>query len=48
MDAPAAGAVTGVTSIAISAAGVTSNNTTGTAHPNVQPTIVCNYILRII
>lgn len=26
----------------------TSNNTSGNAHPNVQPTIVCNYIIRII
>lgn len=26
----------------------TSNNTSGGAHPNVQPTIVCNYIIRII
>jgi microcystin-dependent protein len=27
---------------------VTSNNTSGAAHSNVQPTIVCNYIIRII
>jgi microcystin-dependent protein len=27
---------------------VTSNNTSGSAHPIVQPTIVCNYIGRII
>ncbi len=27
---------------------VTSNNTSGSAHPNVQPTIALNYILRII
>jgi microcystin-dependent protein len=27
---------------------VTSNNTGGNAHNNVQPTIICNYILRII
>jgi microcystin-dependent protein len=27
---------------------VTSNNTGGSAHPNVQPTICCNYIIRII
>jgi microcystin-dependent protein len=27
---------------------VTSNNTSGNAHPIVQPTIVCNYIVRII
>jgi len=29
-------------------ANVTSNNTSGTAHKNVQPTIICNYIIRII
>jgi microcystin-dependent protein len=28
--------------------GVTSDNTGGGAHANVQPTIVCNYIMRII
>lgn len=27
---------------------VTSNNTGGGGHPNVQPTIICNYIMRII
>ncbi len=27
---------------------LTSNNTNGQLHPNVQPTIVCNYIIRII
>jgi microcystin-dependent protein len=27
---------------------VTSNNTSGNAHFNVQPSIVCNYIMRII
>ena len=27
---------------------VTSNNTSGNAHNNTQPTIVCNYIIRII
>jgi microcystin-dependent protein len=27
---------------------VTSNNTGCAAHPNVQPTIVCNYIMRIV
>jgi len=26
----------------------TSNNTSGNAHPIVQPTIVCNYIIRVI
>ena len=34
--------------IAIGDADVTSNNTSGSAHNNVQPTILCNYILRII
>jgi microcystin-dependent protein len=29
-------------------ASVTSTNTSGNAHPIVQPTIVCNYIMRII
>jgi microcystin-dependent protein len=29
-------------------ASVTSSNTSGSAHPNVQPTIICNYIMRII
>ncbi|MET4490685.1 tail fiber protein [Bradyrhizobium sp. LA7.1] len=27
---------------------VTSNNTGGNAHNNVQPTIVCNYIMRVL
>jgi microcystin-dependent protein len=36
-------ALTGSNSI-----GVTSNNTSGSAHNNVQPTIICNYIIRII
>lgn len=27
---------------------VTSNNTSGNSHKNVQPTIVCNYIMRVI
>jgi microcystin-dependent protein len=26
----------------------TSNNTGGGAHPNVQPTIMCNYIMRVL
>ena len=29
-------------------ASVTSNNTSGLPHPNVQPTIICNKIMRII
>ena len=29
-------------------AGITSNNTGGGAHATVQPTIICNYIIRII
>lgn len=29
-------------------ASVTSNNTSGNAHRTVQPTIVCNYIIRIL
>ena len=37
-----------VTSTGNNAISVTSNNTGGLAHPNVQPTIVCNYIIRII
>jgi microcystin-dependent protein len=40
-----------VTSTGTVAAGnvtTTSSNTSGNAHPIVQPTIVCNYILRII
>jgi len=37
-----------VTSTGNNAIAVTSNNTSGNAHPIVQPTIVCNYIIRII
>jgi microcystin-dependent protein len=25
-----------------------SNNTGGGAHPNVQPTILCNYVIRVL
>jgi len=32
----------------ISSATSTSTNTSGNAHPTVQPTIICNYIIRII
>lgn len=42
------GDLTSTGTIAIGSAAVTSNNTSGGAHNNVQPTIVCNYILRII
>jgi len=34
--------------IGAGSAAVTSNNTGGASHPNVQPSIVCNYIMRII
>ena len=37
--------ITSTGSVAINS---TSNNTGGTAHRTVQPTIVCNYIIRII
>jgi microcystin-dependent protein len=37
-----------VTSSGTNTINATSNNTGGGAHPIVQPTIVCNYILRII
>lgn len=40
------GNVTG--SISTSGLAVTSNNTSGGAHPNAQPTIVCNYIIRVL
>jgi microcystin-dependent protein len=36
-------ALTGANSIS-----VTSNNTNGGAHNNVQPTIICNYIIRVL
>jgi microcystin-dependent protein len=36
------------TASGVNSISVTSNNTSGSAHNNVQPTIVCNYILRII
>jgi microcystin-dependent protein len=42
------GSVTTISSSGNSAISVTSNNTSGNAHPIVQPTIVCNYIIRII
>jgi hypothetical protein len=40
---PTGQAVTGSNTIT-----ATSNNTSGNADANVQPTIICNYILRII
>lgn len=45
-----AGGFTGTTSLSgsTSAPSVSSNNTSGGAHNNVQPSIVCNYIMRII
>jgi microcystin-dependent protein len=44
----APGAVGQITSSGGGTASVTSNNTGGQPHRTVQPTIVCNYILRII
>ncbi|MBR1122100.1 tail fiber protein [Bradyrhizobium lablabi] len=40
-----AGTLSGTTANSIS---VTSNNTSGNAHRTVQPTIICNHILRVI
>ncbi|MEH2557183.1 microcystin-dependent protein [Bradyrhizobium algeriense] len=37
-----------ITSTGSNSIAVTSNNTSGNPHNNVQPTIVCNYIIRII
>jgi microcystin-dependent protein len=42
------GVVNTLTSTGANSISVTSNNTGGTAHNIVQPTIVCNYIIRII
>lgn len=42
------GSIGTVTSTGNNSISVTSNNTGGNAHPIVQPTIVCNYIIRII
>jgi microcystin-dependent protein len=52
----AAGGSPSVDNVAANASGasgvnsisVTSNNTNGAAHNNVQPAIACNYIIRII
>jgi microcystin-dependent protein len=40
--------VSGFTTITANTLSSISTNTGGGAHPNVQPTIVCNYILRIL
>lgn len=37
-----------VTSTGNNSINVTSNNTSGNAHTNVQPTIICNYIIRVM
>jgi microcystin-dependent protein len=42
-----AAAVTSTGNIPIGDADVTSNNTSGSDHLNVQPTIICKYALRI-
>ena len=44
----AAIAISGVTAGLSGSSSVSSNNTGGAAHRTVQPTIVCNYIIRII
>jgi hypothetical protein len=44
----AGGLVNAVTSTGNNSISVTSNNTGGAAHPIVQPTIICNYIMRVI
>lgn len=45
---PTVALIGGLTSAGNNDISVTSNNTSGTAHPIVQPTIICNYIIRII
>jgi microcystin-dependent protein len=42
------GSIGGITASGANLINVTSTNTSGSAHPIVQPTIVCNYIIRII
>lgn len=37
-----------ITSTGNNSISATSNNTSGAAHSNVQPTIICNYIMRIV
>jgi microcystin-dependent protein len=37
-----------ITSTGTNSIGVTSTNTSGSAHRTVQPTIVCNYLIRIL
>ena len=49
MADPASGAeATLLSSTGNNSISVTSNNTNGSPHSNVQPTIICNYIIRII
>lgn len=45
---PINGTYGGITSTGSNSIAVTSNNTGGNGHRTVQPTIVCNYILRIL
>lgn len=45
---PINGTYGGVTSTGSNSITVTSNNTGGNGHRTVQPTIVCNYILRVL
>lgn len=47
-DAGSGGALSLLGSSGNNAISVTSSNTSGNAHPNVQPTIVSNYIMRIL
>jgi microcystin-dependent protein len=47
-DTGSGGALSLVSSTGSNSISVTSNNTGGLAHANMQPSIVCNYILRII
>ena len=47
-DPGSGGALSLLTSTGSNSISVTSNNTSGTAHRTVQPTIICNKLLRII
>src|SRR6185437_508978 len=42
------GTIGAVTSTGVNSISVTSNNTGGNAHRTVPPTIICNYIIRIL